>query len=92
MSVYVSYRLIERGWLECTIGIDNQYATVTASYLSDALGDLLGAVIRIVEGESDATASFAEEPGEYRWRGIDRVRPGTSSRTDPEMCGRPRLQ
>ena len=43
---------------------------MTASYLSDAFGDILGAVIRMVEGQPEATASFAEEPGEYRWRFI----------------------
>jgi hypothetical protein len=68
VSVRVSYRLIGSGWSECNIVIDEYEATITASYLSDALRDLLGAVSRIVEGVSEATASFAEEPGEYRCR------------------------
>jgi hypothetical protein len=51
-----------------TIAVAEKHATITASYLSDAFGDLLGAVIRVVEGQPEATASFAEEPGEYRWR------------------------
>lgn len=42
--------------------------TVTASYLSDALRSLISAVCRILNGVSEATASFDEEPGEYRWR------------------------
>lgn len=68
MSVSFAYHLAARGWAECTIAIDEQHATIMASYLSDAFGDLLGAVIRMVEGQPEATASFAEEPGEYRWR------------------------
>src|SRR5262245_63524255 len=67
-SVSFAYRLVGSGWAECTIAIDEQHAAMTASYLSDAFGDLLGAVIRMVEGQPEATASFAEEPGEYRWR------------------------
>lgn len=68
MSVSFSYILTGNGWSECTIIIDEYHVTVTASYLSDAFGDLLSAVTRIVEGQTEATASFAEEPGEYRWR------------------------
>ncbi len=68
MSVSFAYHLVGGGWAECTIAIDELHATMTASYLSDAFGDLLGAVIRVVEGQPEATASFTEEPGEYRWR------------------------
>lgn len=68
MSISFAYDLVGSGWAECTVAVDETHATVTASYLSDAFGDLLGAVIRIVEGQPEATASFAEEPGEYRWR------------------------
>jgi hypothetical protein len=68
VGVSISYVLTGRGWSECTITINEHRATITASYLSDALGDLIGATIRIMEGQTDATASFAEEPGEYRWR------------------------
>src|SRR5262245_13892719 len=74
VNVSVSYTLIGTGWAECTVIIGKLQATITASYLSDALADLLGAVIRVVEGEAEATASFAEEPGEYRWRLI-RIEP-----------------
>jgi len=68
MSVSFSYNLEGCGWSTCTVAIDDQYVTMTASYLPDAFGDLLGAMIRLLEGEPEATASFAEEPGEYRWR------------------------
>ena len=68
MSATVSYNLTGSGWSECTVVIDEQYAKLGASYLSDAFGDLMAAMIRLVEGQPEATTSFAEEPGEYRWR------------------------
>ena len=68
MSISFAYNLVGSGWAECTIAVDKLHATMTASYLSDAFGDLLDAVIRMVEDQPEATASFAEEPGEYRWR------------------------
>lgn len=40
---------------------------LTASYLGDALGDLLGALRLIQGGVTDSRASWEEEPGEYRW-------------------------
>lgn len=68
MAVTVTYNLTGAGWSECLIGIGDQQAHVTASYLSDAFGDLLHAVVGLLRGAPDTTASFAEEPGEYRWR------------------------
>jgi hypothetical protein len=40
---------------------------LTASYIDDALGNLLRAVRLLVEGDAEARASWLEEPGEYRW-------------------------
>lgn len=69
MSVSISYQLTGEGWAECDVVVDDRLAsTLIASHLSDALRDLLGAVVRILEGEAEATASFEDEPGEYRWR------------------------
>lgn len=77
MSVSFSYALVGTGWSECTVVIDEQRATVIASYHSDALGDLVRAVIRLLEGQPEASAAFYDEPGEYRWRfvrkGTDRL-------------------
>jgi hypothetical protein len=61
------YRLTGRGWAEARIADDASHAILTASYLSDALGDLLEAVGRLLEGASEARCSWEEEPGEYRW-------------------------
>ena len=41
--------------------------TLPASYLTDALGQLLLALAELIEGSAFATASWDEEPGEYRW-------------------------
>jgi hypothetical protein len=68
VGVHVVYSLTGRGWSECTVEIGERRAHLTASYLSDALGDLLSAVVHLVRGANETTASFAEEPGEYRWR------------------------
>lgn len=68
MGVTISYRLTGSGWAECAIQGGDHHANVIASYLSDALGGLLEAVVRLLEGQPEATASFADEPGEYRWR------------------------
>jgi hypothetical protein len=67
MAVEISYDLDGAGWATCTIRVDDAIATVTASYLSDALDDLASAVAAALRGHPHATASFAEEPGEYRW-------------------------
>jgi hypothetical protein len=67
MSVSVSYRLTGSGWAECSIETPEGGAHVTASYLSDALGDLLRAVVGILRGAPETTAIFTEEPGEYLW-------------------------
>jgi hypothetical protein len=67
MGVQISYDLVGTGWAECTIRVDDASARVTASYLSDALDDLASAVLAALRGHPHATASFTEEPGEFRW-------------------------
>gem|GEM_PF-6097487 len=68
ISLRVPYNLCGAGWSECFVEIGDQRIHVTASYLGDALGDLLRAVISSMIGFDTAHASFAEELGEYRWR------------------------
>jgi hypothetical protein len=78
MSVSFSYNLTGTGWSQCDLDVDGKTVVATASYLSDALRDLIAAVNRILGGELEATAAFEEEPGEYRWKffrvGNDRLR------------------
>lgn len=68
MAVQLRYELVGTGWARCTVAIGGARVDVTASYLSDALDSLCAATAGVLRGEADATATFAEEPGEYRWR------------------------
>lgn len=68
MAVSLEYNLTGRGWSECIVEIDDQRLVLTASYLSNALADLLRATADLLKGNNETTASFIEEPGEYRWR------------------------
>ncbi len=68
LGVSITYNLTGAGWSECFVELGGQYAHLTASYLSDALGSLLDTVIGMMLGREETTASFEEEPGEYRWR------------------------
>jgi len=72
--VKVDYRLVGKGWAVCDVEIAGQQATMAASYLSDALADMLGAATAVARGEAESTFSFHEEPQEVRWR-LRRVGP-----------------
>ncbi len=65
--IEISYKLVGTGWAECKVTDENKQVTVTASYLSDALGALSEAVLNMMTGVHETRASFDEEPGEYRW-------------------------
>jgi hypothetical protein len=78
MSVSVVYNLFGVGWAECFLTIGNSNIRLTASYLSHALADLLQAVVDLLHGHRETVASFADEPGEYRWR-LQRVDENTVS-------------
>lgn len=67
MNIEVQYKLVGTGWSECVLDVDGHTCTVTASYLSDALGEFVKAVNHILGGGNEAKFSFDEEPGEYRW-------------------------
>ena len=67
MRIAINYRLTGPGWSECVISCDGQSCITTASYLSDALGNLVRAAVALLSGFSAVTFSFEEEPGEYRW-------------------------
>jgi hypothetical protein len=68
-GVEFHYELTGTGWSECRVAIGDTWCQVTASYLSDALGDLAGVVEDVLRWPGvDARVVFVEEPGEYRWR------------------------
>jgi hypothetical protein len=56
------------GWAAASIKAGNAHARITASYLSDAPRDLVEAATTIADGTEEAWCSWAEEPGEFRWR------------------------
>ncbi len=64
--VEFSFRLTGTGWAEGRIAVGDRFAMPTASYLSDALGDLIRTVRSLLEGAEGARVSWEEEPGEYR--------------------------
>lgn len=63
----IDFQLTGVGWARCTITAGGTTKTVSASYLSDALGQLAAATLLLRMGAPSARVSFDEEPGEYRW-------------------------
>lgn len=68
MAITITYKLTGHGWAQFDLNIHGQEISLIASYLSDALGDLLSATTLIASGGHDATAALIEEPGEHRIR------------------------
>lgn len=66
-KITFTYNLVGKGWSEAEIKDGESRATLTASYLSDALGDLVRAILGLLGTADKTTCSWAEEPGEYRW-------------------------
>lgn len=66
-ALRIKFDLVGQGWASCTTHADAICATITASYLSDALGDLARAVLVLKKSGRAPDAVFAEEPGQYRW-------------------------
>lgn len=66
-AVQFTYELTGTGWSEGRLVVGDTSAVVTASYLSDALGDVLRAVLALARGARAARAVWMEEPGEYEW-------------------------
>ena len=67
MHLAIEYRLSGTGWAECRISDESNSCELTASYLSDALHNLLIAATAVISGFSQVSFRFDEEPGEYRW-------------------------
>ena len=67
MAIEIRYELTGSGWAKCEMRSGDQNAVVTASYLSDALGNLAEATVALLRGEQVVRFSFNEDRGEYRW-------------------------
>jgi hypothetical protein len=64
----IDYRLTGHGWSEADVVIGHQRARLTASYICDALGDLVRAGLEIAAERDAARVTWALEPGCYRWK------------------------
>ena len=67
MNLSITYELVGTGWSRCTIKSGEAQCEVTASYLSDALGNLVLTALGALSGFQSVVFGFDEEPGEYRW-------------------------
>jgi hypothetical protein len=63
----IAYRLAGAGWADCTLESNGTSAKVSASYLSNALGNLVLSAVAVASGFRITEFGFDEEPGEYRW-------------------------
>ena len=63
-----SYQRGTAGWSTATVSDGERTVALTASYLSDALGDLTRAVIALLRGAEQATLTWHAEPGVTAWR------------------------
>ena len=63
------FTLLEHGWAKAQVASPETVQPLSASYLSDALGDLTRSVIRLFSATEleTITCSWQEEPGEFRW-------------------------
>jgi hypothetical protein len=64
--ISIDYTLDGAGWANCKIIVNDQWVEVTASYLTNALKDLIEGVSALYQQE-DTRFSFDAEPAEYRW-------------------------
>jgi hypothetical protein len=62
-----SYRLTGSGWARAELSDEKSSARIPASYLCDALRDLVAAVESVFSAEG-AECSWEEEPGEVNWK------------------------
>jgi hypothetical protein len=67
LQLHVDYHLTGLGWAKCTIKDETSECTVSASYLGDALGNLVLAACAALRYFDRISFCFEEEPGEYRW-------------------------
>lgn len=87
MSFTIDYRLDGSGWASCRISREEAACQISASYLTDALGNLLLCAYGAISGFSRAAFSFDEEPGEFRWV----VQTVGANRVSVEILSFPRL-
>lgn len=55
------------GWADPVLEIDGHEVKMTAAWSSDALGDLLNALLVLLNGGSEARCVWQQEPGHWIW-------------------------
>jgi hypothetical protein len=65
--LHIRYSLVGTGWSSCVVEYEGFRIELSASYLSDALGNLVRAALAAASGFRTVEFGFDEEPGEYRW-------------------------
>lgn len=55
------------GWADPVIEDGDARLEMTASYMTDALGDLLNALIQLVNGRGEAECNWTQEPAGWQW-------------------------
>lgn len=66
-SLTLTWTPHHHGWAFVNIADGHGEAEVFASYVTDAPGQLLSAITRLLRGDEDAGAEFEGEPQVYRW-------------------------
>ncbi|MEP6972631.1 MAG: hypothetical protein ABI869_00645 [Actinomycetota bacterium] len=63
----IDYQITGTGWAAAAISHQESRAELGASYLTDALGDLVAAATLALSTEEEIRFSWELEPGEHRW-------------------------
>jgi len=66
-KISFSYKPEPRGWNSAAISDGEQELILDASWLSDALRDLTGAVASLLESADSVVFSWQSTPGSWRW-------------------------
>ncbi len=64
-KLILKYEINGAGWATVTLTAAESSVRMTASYVHDSLGNLADAVLGLVDGKSETTAVFMDEPGEH---------------------------
>jgi hypothetical protein len=63
---FFEFKLLEYGWADAVLGDEKAWVDLTASHVSDALGDLVRAARNSLVA-NEAECSWDAEPEEFRW-------------------------
>jgi hypothetical protein len=68
MSNFINYKLDQHGWADAVIIVNNTKIKIDSiSYLSDAFGDMVKAILKLKNGNYEESWYFTHEPGETRF-------------------------